>query len=254
MTFALSRGTFALPKKTTVMTRSRLQSVLFDFNGTLFQDESFHEQAWQVMGMRHGREILPGEIANQVLGFANKEILTYLFGPGLTENTVRDLSEEKEQIYRDLCTAKGPHIALAPGAETFLNFLTEHRIPRTIATASIRSNVLFFFERFNLNRWFQFESVAYDDGLLRGKPYPDLYSAAAQRLGVPTQTSMAIEDSLGGIRAAASAGVGYITAVSEENGSSKFAGIQEVDLVISDFSEIDRNLFKPNQSVSDRLS
>ena len=44
------------------------------------------------------------------------------------------------------------------------NYLKEHNIPFTIASASIKENIDFFVKTFNLNRWFDLNKIVYDDG------------------------------------------------------------------------------------------
>ncbi len=225
------------------MHKFHLSHAILDFNGTLFRDETFHEQAWEIMGERLGRPIAEGEIGKKVLGFTNKAIFAYLLGDGLLDEKVRELSEEKEQIYRDLCIASKGQCSLAPGAETFLDDLKALRIPMTLATASIKSNVRFFFEIFDLRRWFQFEKVSFDDGVLRGKPFPDLFLAAASHIGAAMPRTLVAEDSRGGIQAAVAARAGFVVAIAPNEQLSRFDGVDGPNLVISDFSEIDRNLF-----------
>ena len=60
----------------------QIEGVIFDFNGTLFLDAAFHDAAWSDFGKRHGVSLTPAEFERQVIGFANKEILAYLYGGG----------------------------------------------------------------------------------------------------------------------------------------------------------------------------
>jgi beta-phosphoglucomutase len=225
----------------------RLSAAIFDFNGTLFRDDRFHDHAWEMMGDKYGRYIAKGELERRVIGFSNKEILSYLFDGRLSETKSLEFSREKEKIYRRLCLENKLQCALCPGAEGFLDFLVKNGIPRTIATSSIPDNVDFFFELFSLHRWFNRHQVVQDDGVIRCKPFPDMYLRAANNLGVPLHSAMVLEDSKGGIMAATTGGAGFVVAVAEEKSHSKFKGILGIDQIISDFSEIDRGLFEPRR-------
>lgn len=221
-------------------TTSPLTAVIFDFNGTLFRDAAFHDAAWASFGRSRGISLTPSELERHVLGFANREILAYLFGGALSDKETLRCSREKERLYRELCAASPERCLLAPGAELFLDELVRRGVKRTIATASIRENVDFFIRTFRLDTWFEPEDIVYDDGELRGKPFPDMFLAAGARLGTPLSRCMVIEDSIHGVEGAKRAGAGAVVAISKEAELSKFAGVTGISQVVSDFSQIDR--------------
>lgn len=220
-----------------------IRAVVFDFNGTLFRDERYHERAWEIMGERYGRRIAPNEIERCVIGFSNREILSCLFGAHIDDCALHRMSEEKEKLYRELCSAERSRCALAPGAEEFLEYLKKIKIPVTIATSSIKENVDYFFDLFHLERWFDRSRTVWDDEIVRCKPFPDMYLAAARHLGVVPSQAMAIEDSRGGIEAAKRASMGCIIAIGPVESHVKFKELSGIHSTVSDFSEIDRRLF-----------
>jgi beta-phosphoglucomutase-like phosphatase (HAD superfamily) len=231
-------------------TRPGLSAAIFDFNGTLFQDEKFHERAWAIMGERHGRYIPPGELERCVIGLSNREILSFLFEGKLSDEESLSMSREKEQLYRELCLSDRTRCMLSPGAEDFIDFLAKSGIPRTIATSSIPENVDFFFETFSLHRWFIRHQTVQDDGVIRCKPFPDMYLKAAKNLGVPMSSAMVLEDSKGGIQSAVTSGAGFVVAVAPKAAHAKFTGLAGINQIISDFKEIDRGLFSINSGQS----
>jgi beta-phosphoglucomutase-like phosphatase (HAD superfamily) len=87
------------------------------------------------------------------------------------------------------------------------------KIPMTIATATTKENVVFYFEQFQLEQWFHYPQVIYDDGTFPGKPAPDIFIKAADALGVPLESCMVFEDSYSGIIAASKAGIGSVVAI-----------------------------------------
>ena len=155
----------------------------------------------------------------------------------------RRLVEQKEQIYRALCLEDDVNFHLAPGVHELLDFITEHHIPTTIATASGRTNLDFFIRQFRLDRWFKPERIVYDDGTLKGKPDPDIYLRAAQRIGVVPQFCMVIEDAFSGIESARQAGIGRIIAIAPAEEHEFMLSIPGVHDVIIDFAEFDTSVF-----------
>ena len=205
-----------------------LAAVIFDFNGVLLWDGHLQDRAWgEFSAQLRGDPLSSEEMAMQVHGRYNRDTFEYLLGRPLDADELARLTEEKEQIYRGLCLAEracrspgdGGHpqsddgFRLSPGAVELLDHLVARGIPRTIATASGRGNVDFFFAHLDLDRWFDLERVAYDDGTLPGKPAPDLYLRAARALGQPPARCLVVEDSRAGIEAARRAGIGYVVAL-----------------------------------------
>ena len=171
-------------------------NAIFDFNGTMFFDETFQEKAWQqYMTEKLGRRITPEEFQTWVHGRNTGDTLEYFFGRPFTQQEADEEEEAEETIYRALCR-QSPDYKLADGLVEFLDFLAAHKIPRTIATASCGNNVRFFFDTLGLDRWFDLDKVIYNDGTLPGKPAPDLYLKAAQRLGVAPKTCLRIDANL----------------------------------------------------------
>ncbi len=215
------------------------KAVIFDFNGTLFDDTDFHNQAWQNFARLHGRELMPDEIEYEIHGHTNREILQFMFNRVLNSDEEAIRYEEKEDIYRGLCYQYPEKCVLTPGADKFLDQLKQNNIVRTIATASYMKNIEFYFSLFNLANWFDMGKIVYDSGEYRGKPYPDMFLAAAKQIDIPIGECMVIEDSIGGVNAAKNAGAGSIVAISCDNKPGKFSQFDFIDQIITDFRQID---------------
>ena len=163
--------------------------IIFDFNGTLFFDSDKQEQAWHTVSRQlRGKGFTSEEMYERVHGRSSRSIFEYLLRKPLTQEQVWELIERKETIYRELCLQDEERFRLAPGAAELLDWLCEHGIPHTIATASEIRNVRFFREHFGLDRWFDPRRIVYDDGTFSGKPAPDIYLRAAS---IPERASSA---------------------------------------------------------------
>lgn len=216
-----------------------IKGIIFDFNGTLFNDTELHNQAWKRFAGMHGKELTSLELAHKVHGSTNREIIKYLLEDQYNDQHLGTWYEEKESIYRNICLRNQEKLRLTPGAVQFLDHLSEIGCPRTIATASYRRNVAFYFDIFNLGRWFDFDKVVYDTGEFRGKPHPDLFLAATCHLGLTCSTCMIIEDSLSGLQAAANADAGSVVAVDFGFLSAKARHFPFVDQIVDDFRKIE---------------
>ena len=171
----------------------------------------------------------------RVFGANNAAVLKNL-APWLTDEENRQYSEKKEVLYRRACKTKPEMLHLATGTEEFLQYLQEHDIPYALASASIISNIDFYFETFGLDRWFERDQVVYDDGT-----YPDkgaMHLEAARRLNVDIGNCLLIEDSPGSIAHAKRNGAGCIVAIGNSAPKETLLACG-ADHYMRDFSEFD---------------
>ena len=210
-------------------------AVLLDFNGTMFFDSSLHVEAWsRIYQDLYPEDTTPPDMSR--ISGANNAATLRNFAPWLTDEENRQYSEKKEELYRRACKTKPEMLHLVKGTEEFLQYLQDHDIPFALASASIRSNIDFYFETFGLDRWFQKNQVVYDDGT-----YPDkgaMHLEAARRLNADMGDCLLIEDSPGSIALAKRNGAGCIVAIGESAPVTKLfdAG---ADHYMKDFSEFD---------------
>jgi beta-phosphoglucomutase len=221
-----------------------IEAVIFDFNGTLFRDTDFHNNAWKEFALKYNKTLSHEDLKVTIHGKTNKEILCYLFNEDLNQKLLNIYYEEKEVIYRSICLQNPEQCILASGAEEFLNFLQVNQIKKTIATGSYKGNILFYNSLFDLGRWFNLDEIIYDNGEYRGKPFPDMFLAAFQKLKVAPSKCMIIEDSVGGIKAAINSQAGKIIAISSSDKNGLFSQFDIIDQIVIDFRQINKQFFK----------
>ncbi|MFS0559237.1 HAD family phosphatase [Terribacillus sp. 179-K 1B1 HS] len=216
-----------------------MKGVIFDFNGTMFLDSHLHEQAWFHMVRKYAAgSITDEEIFTNIHGRTNNEILRHFVSHELSADDIRKLSDEKEGLYRELCLQNEKDLVLTNGLTGILDHLKAQNLPRTIATATVKENVAFYFDVFKLDRWFDFETVTFDDGSFPGKPAPDIFLIAAKKLGLQPSECLVIEDAFSGLTAAKKAGIGKIIAI-DPFGKNREAFLQNQlgsDGIIQDFT------------------
>ena len=177
-----------------------LRAALFDFDGTLVNSDPAHLAAFNELLAPYGRQMSQHQYDSEVIGRSNAEIFTRLF-PGADATEVIALGEAKEAAYLrrvDLVAARAE-------AETVLQRLKENDIGIALVTNAPRDVVLDLTARFGLLPYFDV-TVTVDD-VERGKPYPDPYLQALDKLGLQAGQAIAVEDSDPGRRSAEAAGL-----------------------------------------------
>lgn len=222
--------------------KADMKAVLFDFNGTLFDDTNFHRRAWHdYMYERFGRDYGIDEINRYFIGPGNREIFRHCFD-GITEEKIIEYGLEKEIYYRRIASETAENMRLIDGAPELFDLLTARGIPFVLVTASPIDNIRFYLNDLGLKKWFDMSRVVYDTGELACKPEPDFYLEAARRVGLDPQDCIVVEDSLTGFEAAKRAKAGKIIAIDRTQPPEVLAQRPEIDAVIHDFTDFERFL------------
>jgi haloacid dehalogenase superfamily, subfamily IA, variant 3 with third motif having DD or ED len=214
--------------------------ILFDFNGTLLFDSDKHEKAWHIFIEKLCKRVITAdEFQHEVHGRTNDVIIKHFTGKtDLSAADIQKYSDEKEAIYREILLKDANNFCLVPGAERFLEELIVEKIPFTIATASPKINVDFYIEQLQLNRWFDVDKIVYFDGSFKGKPNPDIYLIAAEKIMVEPQNCLVFEDAISGIKAAFAANVKEVIGVAPITEQKKLQELTGITKMIEDFSAI----------------
>lgn len=216
-----------------------MKGFIFDFNGTLFWDSAYHEQAWQEMALQiRSKELSPEEIRTHLHGRTNSAVIEYLCGRQVDPDEIASIAAQKEEIYRHICLSLNGGFRLAAGVPEILTLLKEKQVPMTIATSSELENLHFYFRHFELNRWFDLDKVIYDNGTFPGKPAPDIFLCAAKTLRLLPAECTVLEDSFSGIRSAIAAGIGRIIYVNSSKIALESELEEQVSLSIQNFQSI----------------
>ena len=228
----------------------KYKGIIFDFNGTLLFDSEKHLEAWREYSKRlREKPFTDEEMRDYMFGRTNEDIIAYAIGKKPDPELVEKLGQEKEAVYRDMCRNDRENFKLAPHAEELLDFLCQNDIPHTIATMSGIKNVEFYIEEFKLERWFDLDKIVYDNGKIPGKPAPDIYLLAANKLGLAPKDCIVVEDAVSGINAAENAGIGKIVAIASMEPVELYKKMPCVGEIITDFAQLDRTQFYIKEKV-----
>ena len=173
------------------------RAVLWDMDGTLLDSTEYHWLAWRAALRVEGITLsYDGFLAS--FGQRNDTILRGHFGPAIPVAEIERIGDAKEERYRDLVRERG--IALLPGVERWLRRLHAEGWRQAIASAAPRANVDTILAIVDAGACFQ--AIVSAEDVQRGKPDPQVFLVAAERLGVPTARCVVVEDAPPGIEAA----------------------------------------------------
>lgn len=180
---------------------------LFDLDGLLLDTEPLHARAWQEAAEHFGCRLSP----EQLLGLRGRrrpdcaaQVIHWMAAEGLEAPT----SEALLAIRQPIAEALLIHAKPTPGAVELIDRCHQLAIPMALATSSSRDAVAL---KAGPHPWLAAITVRVhgdDPELKAGKPAPDVFLLAAERLGVEAQGCWAFEDSPAGAQAALAAGCG----------------------------------------------
>jgi HAD superfamily hydrolase (TIGR01509 family) len=176
-------------------------AVVFDMDGVIFDTERLYHEALHLAAAEAGREVAP-DFFPQTIGLPGAQCRALLLSHFGETFAVDDF--HKAWI-RHFWVIAETRLALRPGVLDLLDTLDQLRLPRAIATSSSRQTVERHLTAHNLTE--RFDTLVVRGDYEAGKPAPDPFLRAAERLGVEPGRCLALEDSHNGVRSASSAGM-----------------------------------------------
>jgi HAD superfamily hydrolase (TIGR01509 family) len=180
-------------------------AVLFDMDGLLLDSERVLMRAWTAAAAGEGLAI-PDEVYARVVGRAAQDshrLFVEMFGGLETYERLRD--KVQADLRRDARQAVFP---LKPGVAELLTALRARGVPCAVASSTRVEEIRHRLDAVGVLA--QFDAVAGGNEVTRGKPDPEVYRLAAERIGIPATACLAFEDSENGARAALAAGAALV--------------------------------------------
>jgi HAD superfamily hydrolase (TIGR01509 family) len=209
-----------------------MQGAIFDLDGTIVDNMPVHADAFAIFVGRHGLPPLTLDDRKRLDGRRNRDIFPDLFGRELSDAEQAAFADEKEALYRELSVGR---LAPVAGLVRLLDCLAAHAIPVAVATSAPPGNVGHTLTELGLAS--RFTCIVRSDQVPRGKPFPDVFLAAASRLGVAPADCVAFEDAPVGIIAAREAGMTTVAVGSSFSADVFLAPEVGADVVVKDFEE-----------------
>lgn len=201
------------------------EAFLFDLDGVIIDSSEFHKKSWMVLMSSNGINFSEEDF-KRTFGKRNEEILKEYF-PNLPEREIKRMSYEKEELYRKFAKC---NIKPIDGSIEIIKFIKEKGFKLALVSSTPRENIDFIFKELNLGEIFN--TVVSGTDIKVGKPNPECYLVAAQKLDIKPQKCYVVEDSEHGLQAGKSAGskcIGITTTHKE---------LKNADIVIKNFKEM----------------
>jgi beta-phosphoglucomutase len=204
------------------------RAVIFDVDGVLVDSYDAHMRSWLLMGREHGLTITEEQFAS-TFGQTSREIIKRFWGSDLSREYAEALDARKEAIYRDLIRERFPAM---DGSVELIDALADAGFRLAVGSSGPPENVELTLDC--LGRASRFNAVVTGRDVTRGKPDPQVFQIAAERLGLPLERCIVVEDAPVGITAARAAGMASVALV----GTVAADRLGEADLVVRSLREL----------------
>ncbi len=185
------------------------RAVIFDFDGVITDSEVLHFRTFNQVLSGHNIEITKEDYYKDYLGLSDRDLFLLFIDKGqlaIGKDQVDDLIKQKNKIFEKLANSDGKII---DGVQDFLALLSQNNISIAIYSGALLSEIELILEKANLRHFF--EAIVSAEHVKRGKPYPEGFLLALERLNQQSSDAIlpdeciVIEDAYWGLEAAKAA-------------------------------------------------
>ncbi len=180
-------------------------AVIFDMDGVLVDTYHAHYRSWLAMAEPEGLAFTEAEFA-PTFGRTSREIIATFWGDGrFNDAEIAALDDRKEAAFRQLIAADFPAM---PGVNQLLDDLHHAGFAMAVGSSGPPENIDLVLDRLGARQ--RFDAVVTGLDVTRGKPDPQVFLIAAERLGLPPARCAVVEDAPAGVAAANAAGMASV--------------------------------------------
>ncbi len=211
------------------MARRNQIAVLWDMDGVIVDTAPYHFAAWQHVFGKRGVNFTLAEF-KRLFGRRNETIIPGVLNESVSAAEIAAITKEKETIFRRLGRNK---IKPFPGAVDLIKHLAQRRVKMALVSSTPARNIEVVLCSLGIAGFFQ--TVISGEDVTKGKPDPEGFLLAAERLGVRPDNCVVIEDSTAGVSAAKRAGMSCV-AITNTRPRSK---LTRANMIIDSLKTID---------------
>jgi len=205
-----------------------IRGVVFDLDGLLVNTEELYQHVGTELLARRGRTF-DADLLDRMMGRPQQVSLQIMIDWHGLADTIETLATETREIFASLLDTR---LETMPGAVDLVDTLVQRGIPRGVATSSGPEFAHDVLGRVGLRDRFGFILTSAD--VTHGKPHPEIYETAADRLGTRPSSMLVFEDSENGCRAAVAAGAVVVAVPGGHSRRHDFSGARLVAESLAD--------------------
>jgi beta-phosphoglucomutase family hydrolase len=203
-------------------------AVLWDMDGVIADTAGYHFRSWQYAFKQQGVDFTEADF-KRAFGLRNDSIIRLMLGNDLVPDRIDSIIRVKEEHFR--AKARG-QVKMFPGVLDLLTALQKEGIRAAIASSTPLENIQMLLKSLKIEGYFQ--AIVYGQEVSEGKPSPQIFLLAAQRVKAEPPNCVVIEDAVAGVAAAKRGGM-HCIAVANTHTTGELAS---ADLVVDSLEKV----------------
>jgi beta-phosphoglucomutase len=180
------------------------KAFIFDMDGTIVDNISFHKRARLLFLEKHGINLPPEEL-NRIHDLSTKDLVRKYISMHLSSQEIKILDDEKQLIYRNIYKS---HIQEVKGFSRLLREAKNKGLQIALSTMGCRENIDLVINTLGVKHYF--DAIVSGDDVKKGKPHPDIYNLTLSLLNINPDDAIVFEDTYKGVISAQQAGIRVI--------------------------------------------
>jgi len=210
-----------------------IKAVIFDMDGVIIDSEPLHYKVFMNYAKSKFGLTISDEEYSQFIGTSNHHLFLTLQGKyHIAGDLTAIIKEYEDEILGYLLAGTGEKPIL--GVDVLVKNLHHNKIKLAVASSSTMKVINIVLDMFDMNQFF--DAKASGEEVEKGKPAPDVFLLAAERLNICPEECLVFEDSRNGVMAAKAAGMLCIGFYNPNSGEQD---LSRADKIIENFAEVD---------------
>ena len=207
-----------------------IHAVVFDLDGLLVDSEPVQIEAWDRFLAQHGKTLTP-QLLQTLYGLRVWDTARVLINELGLQMTVDEVVRDRDRLFFEMLPGR---LDSMPNARETVQSLKDAGVRLALATSGHRRYVDVALGELRLSGAFEAEVTG--DMVTHGKPAPDIYMAAADRLKLSPSACVALEDAPNGIASAKDAGMMCLAVPNQM--TANISGFDRADAVLGSLSDL----------------
>jgi len=211
-----------------VAQKNQQKAVIWDMDGVMVDSAPYHLKAWQAAFKKRGIDFTEEDFRHG-FGQRNDTIITAILGEKTSPEAIEAIAGEKEAGFRRRI---GQRVEPLPGVTALMHSLAGKGYKMAVASSAPPENIALIMKGLKLADCCPVVISARE--VTRGKPDPQAFLLAAERLDVKPQRCLVIEDAVAGVAAAARAGMAVIAVTNTHPAES----LKQADFIVDSLEKV----------------
>jgi beta-phosphoglucomutase len=204
------------------------RGVIWDMDGVIADTAQAHFLSWQHVFKKEGIDFTHEDFQH-MFGQRNDTIISTVLKRDVSQEKIDKIASAKEIFFRN---ASSRDIKAFPGVIDLFKLLENQGISSAVASSAPVDNINMIMQALDIGQYIK--AVASGREVKEGKPSPQIFLLAAEKLGIIPSSCIVIEDAVAGVQGAKRAGMGCIGVTNTHPAES----LSEADLVVNSLNEV----------------